>query len=681
MRNAPGSIHRKTALAAIFAGSVFLGGGVNFSAAEGVVSNPIGAVARLFNPKLVKVEERVDFLNRQLETLAPYKEHFLKAGLGCRGARLNVSDPDPYVVLDLGKEYPIDDLYLVPVQGEFSGDDGIFPKRFTIEFANQQDFSGSRVIYRTGDQYFSETSGRPFRLQGKGSVARYIRLTVNQGQLRGKSEVFGLSEIVVISERYPVSLSCDVFGAGLVNVNNIWSPRALTDGRMPLGMWEGGVLAPMDSKGELVEVAGINQRVYWDIALSEPTELDLLILYPHTSRDMLESGVLPEALRVQVRGGPDEEFRTIKTWRSPIRGANCEVPLVLNCEGESAGEVRIVGTRAQDMGNQFFYGLSEIEIWSKHENISSGVPVRTFYDDEDLGETDTLTDGFTSERGIVSIGTWLQQLHDRWQIELEIEALKPMKDQMSARSELNATWGSVMMLGLTFLIPIFIVERRRLISRSQVDQLRKRIASDLHDEIGSNLGSISLIARTARKDLSKENGQNEVAEDLGEMESIARESSLAMRDIVWLLERKQDSVGDLVHRMRETAGRMFREIDFTIESESSKNAHKLSLDAKRHLFLFYKEAVFNILKHSGATSVSIRLFDVGDKLALEVLDDGKGLPKVTKDGKECNQPVRKLEERAKVLGGSLDVVSDEGEGTKVLLTVKRSLVLSDPATT
>ena len=253
--------------------------------------------------------------------------------------------------------------------------------------------------------------------------------------------------------------------------------------------------------------------------------------------------------------------------------------------------------------------------------------------------------------------------------------LRPVHRQQASESELNATWGSAVILGLTFLIPVFIVERRRLMSREQIDQLRKRIASDLHDDIGSNLGSISLIARTARKDLVRLQGPEEVAEDLGEVESIARESSLAMRDIVWLLERRQDSIGDLVQRMRETAGRLLREITFTVDCDSSKTAAKLSLDAKRHLFLFYKEAIHNVLKHSHADRVAIRLWDEDDKLALEIFDNGIGLPA----GEEPHSTtVHKLEDRARVLEGLLRIVSSKETGTQIRLLVKRSHLTAHP---
>jgi signal transduction histidine kinase len=166
------------------------------------------------------------------------------------------------------------------------------------------------------------------------------------------------------------------------------------------------------------------------------------------------------------------------------------------------------------------------------------------------------------------VGTWIKQVIERGRVEHELDTLKTAQQKLSADSELNATWGSAVVLGLTFLIPVFMVERRRMASQSQLETIRKRIASDLHDDIGSNLGSISLIARTARKDLTRLHGPEEIAEDLNEVECIARESSLAMRDIVWLLERKQDSIGDLVQRMRETANRLLREIKFTVECQT-----------------------------------------------------------------------------------------------------------------
>lgn len=642
------------------------------------MANPIGKVARLFNPNLVKMEGRVEFLNQQLMSLVAHNQNPLKFGIGARGARFEPKDPQPSLTVDLGRDFPIDSLFLVPLQGDFSKGGSLFPKRFSIEFSRLEDFSERQILYDTGEGIFPETGGKPVKFSGQSAVARYIRITVKLGQIRGHSEIFGLSELVVISDGFPVSFGSSVSAVGAVRVKDLWYPEALTDGRMPLGGWEGGNWIDTDRGIEDFEALSQNERIEWGIDFGKTEKLDLLILFPFEIRGMLEASIMPETLEVQILEEGASDFRTICTWEYPFKGVSHDVPLVLNLGGVSAKQIRINGLEASMVGNRAFFGLSEIQIWSDQRNITQGMTVNRIFGEESA-DVDYLTDGYATEREIIPVGSWLNQLHDRWRVEREIKALRPMHTQMAAESELNATWGSAMMFGLTFLIPVFIVERRRLISKNQIDHLRKRIASDLHDDIGSNLGSISLIARTAKKDLVRLHGPEAVGEDLSEVESIARESSLAMRDIVWLLERKQDSIGDLVHRMRETASRLLREVDYSIECDSNKAASKLSLDAKRHLFLFYKEAVHNILKHSQATAVSIRLWDEGDKLALEVIDNGQGLPEIVKDGKQITKPVWKLDERARVLEGDLAMQSEPGKGTRVLLTVKRSLLVAAPA--
>lgn len=641
------------------------------------IANPIGRVARLFNPQLVKVEDRVEFLNNQKITLAVHEERTLEWGIGCRGARLSSSDPDPSVTIDLGMEYPIESLFLVPLQKLDGEQSRLFPKGFRIEFSLSDDFASTRVLYDHKDRSFPEMDGKPVRFSGQGALARYVRLTVTRGHIRGESEVFGLSEVVVISDGYPVSFGAAVSAVGALRVEKQWYLEALTDGRMPLGIWQGGNWLDGQERGELIEVAKEDEHAVWEIDLGESRSLDSIVLFPYDVRGALDAGILSE--RIDILGMEEGgEFRSLASWSAPVKGAHVGTPLIVQLGGARAMRIRIIGIEPSRVGDKLLHGLSEIEVWSGKRNVSKGLSLRGGQYGR-FSETKLLTDGYAWERQIIPVASWLNQLHERWRVEKEIEALQPIRSQMAAESELNATWGSAMMLGLTFLIPVFVVERRRLISKNQIDLLRKRIASDLHDDIGSNLGSISMIARTARKDLVRLHGPEEVAEDLGEVESIARESSLAMRDIVWLLERQQDSIGDLVHRMRETAGRLLREFEYTIECDSSKSAAKLSLDAKRHLFLFYKEAIHNILKHSKATKVSIRLWDEGDKLALEVADNGQGLPRVMMDGKEITKPVRKLDERARVLEGELNVSSEPGKGTRTLLIVRRSLLIAAPS--
>lgn len=637
------------------------------------VTNPIARIARIFDPQLVKVEDRVSWLDSKISTYSQHCEYPLKVGLGYRGGRSNPGAPDPTVTLDLGAEYPLESIFLVPAQREFLEDSGIFPKRFTLELSNRADFAQRTILFTSGNVPYPQPNGVPVMFKAR-DTARYVRLTVQEGHNKGTSDLFGMSEFMVISKGEPVSFGARVDTVGGLDIPGIWYPEALTDGRTPLGIWQNGG-KPNHTPGDAVVVSDPNESTSWTIKLEQTSPLDRIVLFPYQVNRSFETSVFPESMTVRLESEDGKDGETVFEWTNPLPGASHMTPLVIPLNGKSAGTVRLTATRPWTMGDRRIHALSEIEIWSHGRNLAKNLPVLR----ENRGMTATiasLTDGYSSEKEIIPVGIWLSQLQERGRIERELASLRPVHRQLASQSELNATWGSAVILGLTFLIPVFIVERRRLMSKEQLDLIRKRIASDLHDDIGSNLGSISLIARTARKDLVRLHGPEEIAEDLGEVETIARESSLAMRDIVWLLERRQDSIGDLVQRMRETANRLLREVSFTVECESTKTASKLSLDAKRHLFLFYKEAIHNVLKHSHANRVSIRLWDEDDKLALEIVDNGVGIP--SKDG-QTPTTVNKLEDRARVLDGNLQIATSKDSGTRVRLLVKRSHLTTHPA--
>ena len=637
------------------------------------VTNPIARIARAFDTELVKIEDRVLWLDGQLSSFAQRCEHPLKIGLGYRGGRCSAGAPDPTVTLDLGRELPIDEVYLVPAQREFLEDPGIFPKRFTIEVSNREDFAQRSVIFTSGRFPQTPPEGIPvlFKAQEKG---RYVRLTVHEGHNKGTLDLFGLSEFVVMSHGEPVSFGAEVTALGSLDIPRMWYPQALSDGRMPLGIWQNGS-RPQVAPGDAVILENAEAETTWTVHLDSESTIDRVVLFPYQVNRSFETSVFPETLEIAVTDSKGGAPVKVFSWANPLPGSSHMTPLVVPLRGVQAASLTVTATRPWIMGDRHIHALSEVEVWSAGRNLAKGRSVHRTHGGSTL-EVSSLTDGTSSEKEIIPVGAWLKQLTERGRIERELASLRPVHRQLASRSELNATWGSAVLLGLTFLIPVFIVERRRLMSKEQLDQIRKRIASDLHDDIGSNLGSISLIARTARKDLARLQGPQEIAHDLDEVETIARESSLAMRDIVWLLERKQDSIGDLVQRMRDTATRLLREIEFTVECESNKTAAKLSLDAKRHLFLFYKEAIHNVLKHSQARSVSIRLWDEDDKLALEILDNGVGLP-LTANEKPTT--VNKLEDRARVLNGLLQINSSKDTGTRVRLLVKRSHLTTHPA--
>ena len=628
--------------------------------------NPISRIARLFNPQLIEIEDRIAAYESELSTCAERCEHPLRVGLGYRGCRPTVGGEDPSVTLDLGGEVAVDMIALIPTQREFLEDSGIFPVRFTLETSNAADFSTRALVFASGAAPFHPPDGVPVIFPAK-QQARYVRLTVQEGHHIGVRDLFGLSEFLVISKGDPVSFGATVTTVGNFDAPGIWYPAALTDGRTSLGIWQNGS-RPKLEPGDAATVASPDETTTWTIRLDDAVPVDRVVLFPYQVSRPVEVSVFPESLSLRLAQDGDAAGETVFEWTNPLPGENYLTPMVIPLHGKSAKTIRVTALRPSIVGDLRIHGLSEIEVWSGGRNLVAGQPVVR----EHGGQSATvgsLTDGYSAGKRILPVAVWLHQLSERARIERELVSLRSIQRQLAANSELNTTWACSMIAGLTLLIPIFVIERRRLVTKDHLDQIRKRISADLHDDIGSNLGSISLIARTARKDLLRLAGPQEIAADLHEVENIARESSLAMRDIVWLLERQQDSIGDLVQRMRETAGRLLREMDFTLDCDSTRTATRLSLNAKRHLFLFFKESIHNILKHSQATRVSIRLWDQTDKLALEISDNGVGIP-MTAEARPA--AVNKLEDRARVLGGLLEIASSTETGTRIRLLVKRS---------
>jgi len=627
--------------------------------------DPISRVARLFNPELVTLEDRLSWLEERIRTMAIYHEHSLRSGIGARGYRLTPDSPDPIVILDLGAIHEIDRIFLVPAQRESLGDTGIFPRLFTLELSEDADFSNPVEIFTTERVELVNPQGRPVPFAAFSTPARFLRMTVHRGHHnKGWIDQFGLSEIIMTSGTEVVS-----FGAGVQISHSLdsganWYPQAITDGRMPLGVWHSGL--PSESLGDGILVERDSDMVDWEIDLGELKFIDRLVLFPYKLNTSMESLVIPNRLTIETQVDEGADWTFARRWVNRPASATCVTPLVINLDRVEAQKIRITGASPWQLGDLRILGLSEIEVWSGGVNIARDLPVMRTYGNESEALV-SLTDGFSSEYMIATVDLWLDQLHERLRFENELETLRPRIRSVQNESEINATMASVLVLSFTFMIPVFIFERRRMNAKRRLEVLRKRIAADLHDDIGGNLGSISLIARSARKGLLKLAAPAELTHDLVEVESIARESSLAMRDIVWLIEQRNDSVGDLVQRMHEVGARMLREVEYTLVCRSKRTDSRMSLDFKRHFFLFFKEALHNIFKHSQARQVSIVVDDEGDDLVLEIRDDGIGMPQEVADDPKT---AHKLRQRAEVLGGDFSIISSERQGTRIRLAVR-----------
>ena len=225
-------------------------------------------------------------------------------------------------------------------------------------------------------------------------------------------------------------------------------------------------------------------------------------------------------------------------------------------------------------------------------------------------------------------------------------------------------WFVAIVAALVGLIA-YALYRYRVRRLLELERVRTRIASDLHDDIGAGLSRIAVLSEVA----SHEAGNfSAVTERLSVIARASRELVDSMSDIVWVINPERDHLRDLTQRMRRFASDLFtsRGIEFNFRAPVSDHHLKVGADVRRHIFLIFKESVNNILRHSECTKADLDLRVEGGWIVLTVTDDGAGFdPARTSDG----NGLANIRERARVLGGRLRIDSGKGDGTTITVGV------------
>jgi signal transduction histidine kinase/streptogramin lyase len=196
------------------------------------------------------------------------------------------------------------------------------------------------------------------------------------------------------------------------------------------------------------------------------------------------------------------------------------------------------------------------------------------------------------------------------------------------------------------------------------EQMRSRIASDLHDEIGSNLSSIDLMGQVLH---SKLTGVDQDKRKLKDISKIARMTAESMRDIIWFVNPKNDSMEKLIVKMRETANMMLNSIDFSFEAPRDGFPTEMNINFRRNFYLIFKESLQNIIKHSQAKKVVIKVLADQNRIKLYIQDDGVGF-ETSVDYK--GQGLKNIVQRAKEMNSLVEIKSEINTGTEITLTKK-----------
>jgi ligand-binding sensor domain-containing protein/signal transduction histidine kinase len=229
-----------------------------------------------------------------------------------------------------------------------------------------------------------------------------------------------------------------------------------------------------------------------------------------------------------------------------------------------------------------------------------------------------------------------------------------------------ARWWFLSIAAVAISSLVYAAHRYRVAQVLGLERVRSRIATDLHDDIGSSLSQIAILAELGRQRMDAPADSD--AEPLGRIASISRNLVDTMGDIVWAINPRRDSVGDLVHRMRRFAADTFdaTEIEFEFHAPTDEQLVRLEPDVRRELLLILKESVTNIAKHAHCTRASVDFSVDGRHLRLNIRDNGRGFDlAATTDG----NGLASMRRRVAALGGTLEIEAEPGRGTTVTMDV------------
>ncbi len=614
-------------------------------------------------------DERMATVQRALDELGSPTLGQTVTQFGYQHTRLAAPPLAPaWVQVDLGTSRPIDLVALVPAQVDWqSTDRGAygFPRRFRIDVSDDARFETFTPLANLTDRDAPDPGAAPVAFTAQGVSARHVRLTVTEMAMDDAQYFFALGELLVVSGPLNVAAGRPVSVSASSTHRPRWAPENLTDGRTPLGPpirrellpWDGFYVAPDPALGtatvtldlgevfpvQQVRLHGVHARIGADI--------------PGFS--------FPTRLRVEAALTPDFSAATLllETEAFSNPGNN---PLTLAAEGIAARYVRVT---AQDVdpaqGRRF--GLSEIEVYAADRNVARNASVSAQPDAQlsSAWPASLLVDGYTSYGRLLELPEWLRGWGQREALRREAAELVARRAGLEAAAQRRVVRGSlVLAVAVIALIAGLSITARRRRER-ELEQLRLRFARDLHDEIGSNLAGIAVLSEVAREEAAV--AQATVArENWDEVHRIAGETLGAMREVLWVSGARQENGAHLLPQLKQAADRMLAGRELVWRADAAAWPVTESPARTREVFLFCKETLANVVRHSRARRVEVTVRAQAGLVTFVIADDGVGfdLAAVSR-----GVGLGSLETRARAVGGEMQIETRPGAGTRVTLIV------------
>lgn len=632
-----------------------------------------------FSPELRQLERQQSEVSRRLNELGPPVFGQTVVQLGYQHNRLERQRTNnfPWIQIDLKTAQPIDSVSLLPAQVDwqsFNRPAYGFPVRFRIDLS-EKDLSTDKTLktsvpvgdYTTAD--FPNPGVAPVTIHCGGRVARYVRLTVTKLAEENEQYFYALSEIMVVASNLNVAIGCPVRASSSFDISPRWLANNLVDGRTPFGPLikrdlkeEDGLYSGPDYK----DVLRTNPPAWMQLDLGKTYPLQQVRLHPIHARLGADVPGFSFPVTFQVEASENTNFSPavllFAATNYPNPGNN---PVTIWANDITARYVKITSLDTNSQGEMRF-GLSEMEVYSGSRNVARSNAMVSFIPPPTGRAKDwpatLLVDGYTSFGKLIELPDWLAGWEQRQKLQTKLQSLQRLEGGLAAQAQRRAAWagagaGGVGLVVLCSFLAIGHVKQRR-----ELENLRLRLTRDIHDEIGSNLAGIAMLSEVALE----ASADQEQRKDWTEVNSIAQETLSAMREVLWLVDPREETSLDLMKHLQLAASRMLVGKEVYWKCIAGQLPAEWPCEARRQVFLIFKESLTNIIRHAHAHRVELSAEVRQGRLQLSIADDGCGFdPLKVRPGIGTSS----LQIRARALRGTVRIHSGPGAGTQVWLDV------------
>lgn len=628
-------------------------------------------LTRLVSAEMRRDEVRVSELKAALALLPELQPAPFSSRFGFRSNAVPDEQRPHWIQLDLGRRRSIDRLVAVPVHIPSLGERGKgygFPRRFRIEVGDDEDMQDAKVVVDRTHEDVPNPGLYPVIFNTGPVEGRFVRFTSTRHFRTEEGFIWALEELMVLSGNNNIGVGCKVVSTNSLELFPNWSKTRINDGQSSLGMPVSMEESPTGGYASAVtDQAHASKIVSVDLGAECP--IDEIRWLPAESSGFEVPGwhSFPRSSKIELARSPDftdaMSIAQMSTSSSPGYPGHCA--LIVQGMGRTARHVRLVTEALWGVEDSHGFALAEVQVYSNGRNIALGKPVTV----SDVSDRDAperwapsfLVDGFTSRHRLIEYPEYLGLIALREHYEKELGLLTSRRAAKVRTVERTLAYSGIV-VGLALLFGgMWMFSREKRLRGEAVRLLREQIARDLHDDIGSNLGGIVLLS-----DMGSRHSQDEQArQDFRAILEAAEQTSQSMQDIVWLIERGQTGVRDLIARMRRSVATILGEDVASISvTPDDVRDQTLTLFFLRHFFLAFKETLNNVRRHAAASEVRVRVVIDDRWMSFEVTDNGVGFdPEKTPDS---GHGLANLRRRAGRLGGECLVESHRNAGTRVV---------------